>query len=84
MDTYVSEILAVINSSCCDDLDKVVQELTKAGMNVTEINKDDGVIGGTIETSKLAQLESNKAVDYVRTVFTYNAHFEPTPIKRAG
>lgn len=74
MDTYVSEIIAVIKADACLDISKVVELLKAAGVAVSEVNDDEGVIGGTVPTSMLKQIDALGCVDYVRTVFTYNAH----------
>jgi hypothetical protein len=52
---------------------------------VIEVNCDEGIIEGTVPTSVLKKIESVAGVDYVRIVFTYNAHSDDDePVKRAG
>jgi nitrate reductase NapAB chaperone NapD len=85
MDSYISEIIVVIDAERCSDLDNVAAKLKAAGMSVIEVNCDEGIIEGTVPTSVLKKIESVAGVDYVRIVFTYNAHSDDDePVKRAG
>ena len=77
MDAYMSEIVAVIDDDHCDDLDGLVKQLTSAGVEVSNINRSEGVIEGLVEASKIKQIDDMPGVEYVRTVFTYAADYPP-------
>jgi hypothetical protein len=77
MDAYVSEIVAVIDEKYADDLDKVVAQLKGAGVDVSNVNKDENVIEGCVESEKLKEVSKVAGVEYVRTVFTYAANYPP-------
>jgi hypothetical protein len=77
MDAYVSEIIAVIDQKHSDDLGKIVEQLKAAGVDVTNVNNDDHVIEGCVETEKLKEVGKVPGVEYVRTVFTYAANYPP-------
>ena len=48
-------------------------ELRGHGLEVTNIDRDDGVVEGTIAASRLAELRQLASVAYVRIVFSYIA-----------
>jgi hypothetical protein len=77
MDAYVSEIIAVISEDHVPSLDAILAQLKKTGMEVSNVNKDDNVIEGTIESEKLKELGKVPGVEYIRTVFTYAANYPP-------
>jgi len=75
MDAYMSEIVAVIDDEHCDDINVVVKRLSDAGVEVSKINPDEGVIEGLVEASKIKEIDDLPGVEYVRTVFTYAADY---------
>lgn len=77
MDAYMSEIVAVIDDNHCDDMDALVKRLTEAGVEISTVNKNEGVIEGLVEASKVKQIDDLPGVEYVRTVFTYAADYPP-------
>ena len=77
MDAYVSEIIAVIADTHSADLDKIVELLKATGVDVSNINTDENVIEGTVESEKLKEIGKVPGVEYVRTVFTYAANYPP-------
>ncbi|CAN5496221.1 hypothetical protein BH09PLA1_BH09PLA1_10450 [soil metagenome] len=77
MDAYMSEIVAVIDDEHCDDMDAIVARLTKAGVEVSNVNSSEGVIEGLVDASKVKAIDDMPGVEYVRTVFTYAADYPP-------
>lgn len=77
MDTYVSEIIAVIDEKHSDDLATIVEQLKDAGVDVSNVNEDEHVIEGCVESRKLKEIGKLPGVEYVRTVFTYAANYPP-------
>jgi len=77
MDAYVSEIIAVVDEKHSDDLDKIVQQLKTIGVDVANVNNDEHVIEGSVESHKLKEVGKIPGVEYVRTVFTYAANYAP-------
>jgi hypothetical protein len=53
------------------------KKLSEQGLSVTDIDEDDGVVEGTIETAKIPQLKKLNFVKYVRDVFNYVADYPP-------
>jgi hypothetical protein len=77
MDTYVSDIVAVVDEKHSDDLDKVVEQLKACGVEISNVNNDEHVIEGCVESHKLKEVGKVAGVEYVRTVFTYAANYPP-------
>jgi hypothetical protein len=77
MDAYVSEIIAVVAESHSDNLDKIVVLLKAAGVDVSNINCDEHIIEGCVESEKLKEVGNVAGVEYIRTVFTYAANYPP-------
>lgn len=72
---YISEVTVVLDKSYEDQpkLNEAVEKLKGLGMSVTNVDENDAVVEGDIDSSKLAELEKMDCVDYVRTVFSYIA-----------
>jgi hypothetical protein len=77
MDCYVSEIIAVVAEKHSGNLDKIVEQLKTAGVDVASVNNNENVIEGTVESAKLKEVGNVPGVEYVRTVFTYAANYPP-------
>jgi hypothetical protein len=77
MDAYVSDIIAVVDEKHSDDLTKVVEQLKAAGVEISNVNDDEHVVEGTVESEKLKAVGKVPGVEYVRTVFTYAANYPP-------
>jgi hypothetical protein len=77
MDCYVSDIIAVIEEKHSDNLARVVDELKSAGVDVSNVNNDEHVVEGTVESHRLIEVGKVLGVEYVRTVFTYAANYPP-------
>ena len=75
MDAYMSEIVAVISDDCADEMDDMVKRLEDVGVEVSNVNTNEGVIEGLVEAAKVKEIDDMRGVDYVRTVFTYAANF---------
>jgi hypothetical protein len=71
----MSEIVAVISDECADDMDDMVKRLKDAGVDVSNVNRSEGVVEGLVDASKVKEIDDMRGVDYVRTVFTYAANF---------
>jgi hypothetical protein len=76
-DAEVSDITVVLKAECAEKLDETVAALKKFGMEVEETDADNGVVEGTIDASKLAEIKKWPCVEYVRVEFTYVADYPP-------
>lgn len=75
-DAYISDVVIVIDD-VHHPFDSVVQQLTARGFRVQEIKPDQHVVEGAIESCKLREIDDLPGVEYVRSVFTYAADFDP-------
>jgi hypothetical protein len=54
--------------------EQAVAALRSAGLSVSDLVEEEGVVEGTIESEKVKSLEKLIIVEYVRCVFSYLAH----------
>jgi hypothetical protein len=77
MDARISDVVVTLDKRWEDKLDEAVDMLKKVGMEVSNADDDNSVVEGTIDVCKVHELQKLDAVDYVRTVFTYDAEYPP-------
>jgi hypothetical protein len=76
-DTYISEVVVVLDELTDERTIEVVKELVARGLAVDHVNNENSVVEGRVETYRVKELELVTAVRYVRTHFTYAAEFPP-------
>jgi hypothetical protein len=76
-DAYISDIVVVFDESADNKFEDVVAKLKEHGMQIASADKDNGVIEGTVDSSKIHEIDDLPGVSYVRSVFTYVADFPP-------
>jgi hypothetical protein len=76
-DAFISDIVATVEETPDRSFDKVVADLTGAGVQIASADKDGCVIEGTTDAAKVRGLEDIPGIKYVRTVFTYVADYPP-------
>jgi hypothetical protein len=74
-DAYMSDVTVVLDKRCENDLAGAVNELEKCGLQVRNADDDNSVVEGTIDTSKIHELQKLDCVDYVRTTFSWVADY---------
>jgi hypothetical protein len=74
-DAEITDVVVVLDGQGAKALDSAVDSLKKLGLEVSTVNNDEGVIEGSIDTSKVNDLKAVPGVCYVRSVFTYTADF---------
>ena len=77
MDAIISDIVVVLDKAYEDRLADAVAMLKSMGMEIRSADDDNSVVEGTIDESRVHDIEKLKCVDYVRKVFTYYANFPP-------
>jgi hypothetical protein len=70
-DIEITDIVVVFDECADGSLDDLVAELTKAGVEIENVDRDNNVVEGSIETAKVKPLEKLPHVKYVRGVFNY-------------
>lgn len=76
-DAIISDITVILDSQYIEDAktDQAVQTLKDCGMRVSSVDYDNSVVEGEIPQEKVHELQQLECVDYVRTTFTYYAHY---------
>jgi hypothetical protein len=73
MQSRISDVVITLDKKYEDRMNDAVDLLKKAGVRIDETDDDNSVVEGTIDLGKARDLEKLDCVDYVRTVFTYDA-----------
>jgi hypothetical protein len=77
VDAIISDIVVVLDKAYEARLADALAILKSNGMAVRSADDDTSVVEGTIEESRVHDLQKLECVDYVRKVFTYHANFPP-------
>ena len=75
LDAQVCEVVVILDPRSAERMEESIEKLKRAGMAIDDVNRDEGVVEGTIDAGKLGDLEKLDCVDYVRKVFTYYADY---------
>ena len=76
-DAYISDVVVVVTDDAGQKLDETIDRLKSEGLEVQNVNKDQGVIEGSCPVSKVKTIDHLPGVSYVRSVFTYIADYPP-------
>jgi len=71
-ESELSDIIVVIEDDV-SHADALVKRLQEAGVEVDQVDSENGVVEGTVSTSKIKEIQGIPGVKYVRNVFTYIA-----------
>jgi hypothetical protein len=74
-DAEITDVIVVLDDAASREVDASVKLLASAGLNVSDVNKEEGVVEGSIAADKVHQLNAVQGVRYVRNVFTYTADY---------
>ncbi len=74
-DAEITEVVVILHSAYSGRLADAAEKLKQQGMEIFSTDTDEGVISGSIETYKVAELEKLDCVNYVRSVMTYIADY---------
>lgn len=69
------DIVVVLDEKADKNIDDAVAELKQKGVQITDVDADNGVIEGTIDAGAMAQVRKLDFVKYLRSVFAYEAEF---------
>lgn len=76
-DGYFSDVVVMLDDLNTEQTQAVVEKLKAAGLLVSNVNDEQSVVEGTIESHRAHELQSVECVRYVRSVFTYLANYPP-------
>jgi hypothetical protein len=74
-DAEITDVMVVLDDLNTERTDQVVEKLKAAGMTVTNVDDEQSVVEGSVESSKVHDLKDVDCVRYVRTIFTYTADY---------
>lgn len=74
-DAYMSEVTVVIRNQFPDTAAAAAELSKELALSVSELNEDQGVIVGLIESYKVHDLQKHPKVEYARVGFSYIADY---------
>jgi hypothetical protein len=74
-DAELSDVLVVLVDGPGMTAQDAANKLRELGLAVSDVDEDDGVVQGTIETARIKSLKQLEFVKYVRNVFNYIADY---------
>jgi hypothetical protein len=74
-DAYLSDIVVVCDETPEVKIDDIVKKLQTEEMSIANVDRDNCVIEGTCDASKIHKIDDFPGVAYVRSVFTYVADY---------
>ncbi|HXE55259.1 MAG TPA: hypothetical protein VN541_19705 [Tepidisphaeraceae bacterium] len=74
-DAEISDVYVVLDGKGQEAVEGALGTLRACGLEVVDVNHDEGVVEGSIDASKVSDLKKLPGVCYVRSVFTYTADF---------
>ena len=72
-DREMTDIVVVLKDQPDVSLEKAIADLKSKGVAISDVDAENGVIEGTIETCGVKALNSLPCVEYVRSVFNYTS-----------
>ena len=70
-DDELSDVVVVLVDEPGMTTQAAAEKLKPLGLDVSNVDEENGVVEGTIETAKVKSLENLEFVKYVRKVFDY-------------
>jgi len=74
-DAEITDVVVVLDCRNQMAMDDSVARCKSLGMEVVDINAEEGVIEGSIDSARVAELKTVPGVSYIRSVFTYTADY---------
>lgn len=75
LDAAITDIVVILHGHTAGQTPDTVKRLKKAGMHIDHVDRDNGVVEGSVDAYKVRDLEKIEGVDYIRKVFTYYADY---------
>lgn len=74
-DAEITDCLLVLDGRAPTTIEDCITRLKAMGLEVVDINIEEGIIEGSIRADRVPDLKTVPGVCYVRSVFTYTADF---------
>ena len=75
MDAERAEVVVMLDELGDEDFQKLLKELEGLGMEVYKVDRDEDLIDGSVDLSRLEDLKRVPHVRYVRNVLTYTVDY---------
>ena len=76
-DAEIADVIIVLSGQGQQEVDAATAKLKEFGLEVVDVNADEGVIEGSCDANQVHHLKAVPGVSYVRSVFTYTADYPP-------
>jgi hypothetical protein len=76
-DDELSDVVVVLVDEPGMTTQAAAEQLKPLGLQISNVDEENGVVEGTIEAAKVKSLQTPAFVKYVRTVFNYIADYPP-------
>jgi len=73
-DAEMTDVVAVLDCPL-ERVEEIVGKLKQAGLDCINVDSDERVVEGCIESSKVHDLQKVECVRYVRSVFSFTADY---------
>ena len=74
-DAEITDVVVVFDCKGQEAVEAAMTRLKEMGLSISDVNHDEGVVEGSIESERVPQLKTVPGVAYVRSVFTYTADY---------
>jgi hypothetical protein len=74
-DAEITDVVIVLEGQSAAHIDESIAKFKSLGLEVVDVNPEEGVIEGNIDTARVGELKKVPGVSYVRSVFTYVADY---------
>jgi hypothetical protein len=74
-DAEIADVVVILKQTYCERVQHAASMLTAAGLKIISVDEDEAVIEGSVETDKLARIQTLECVNALRIVLTYTADY---------
>ena len=74
-DAEMAQVTIILQAEWAEKIKEALQQLQAAGLTVTDIDDQNGVVDGDIETGKIQSLKKLPCVETTRVDFDYMAEY---------
>ena len=74
-DAEMTDVVVVLDGQGQQSVEQAIERLKALGLEITDVQNDEGVVEGSIDSCKVPALKTVPGVCYVRSVFSYIADY---------
>ena len=76
-DAEITDVVVVLDDLNDEQTNQIVLKLQAAGLAVTNVDNNQSIVEGSIDSAKVHDLKHVDCVRYVRSIFSYTADYPP-------